>query len=176
MNSFKFNTVTKEIEIKGSESFIESNFYMIENLLAKSLRSIKTKGSKKMTAHKEPVLLVEAVEPQKTEAVKISEVIDTPETKPATQKVTLEVRGEPKVNRPPVRKYFNTFGKLIRSEDTSINRNPVVNVNENMPIGISITSLKEKFGLSDDKIEEVVREAEKHGKVRRDMNGSYVWV
>ena len=36
MPSIKFNQLTKEIEVKGSESFIESNFNKIQDLLVEN--------------------------------------------------------------------------------------------------------------------------------------------
>jgi hypothetical protein len=176
MNSIKFNTATREIEIKGSESFIESNFDMIEDLLIGSLGVKKTKKSRKTKGHMEPILLVEMIEPQVTNVVMIPAVIATSETAQATQRDILEAPQESKIKRPPLRKYFNTLGQLIRSEDTSINENPVGNDIEKIPGVISITSLKENFGLPDQLIEGIIRDAERQGRLRKEMDGSYKWV
>ena len=175
MNSIKFNQATKEMEIKGSESFIESNLDMIEDLLTESLGVIKTKGSTRTKSDEKPVLWLDTVEPQVNEAIKIPDVIKTPEIALVTQRDIPEAPQEPKVKRPPMRKYFSTLGNLIRIVDTSINKNPVVNVIEQKPTEISIASLREKFGLPESKIEGIIRDAERHGKIRRVMNGSYVW-
>jgi hypothetical protein len=148
---------------------------MIEDLLTESHGVIKTKGSAKTKSDEKPVLWVDTVEPQATEAIKIPDVIETPEIALATRQDIFEVQQEPKVKRPPVRKYFDTFGKLIRSEDTSINKNPVVNVIEQKSTEISIASLREKFGLPEPKIGGIIRDAERHGKIKKVMNGSYVW-
>ena len=51
----------------------------------------------------------------------------------------------------------------------------VVEVVEQKPREISIASLREKFGLSESKIGGIIRDAEKFGKIKRVMNGSYVW-
>ncbi len=161
MNSIKFNQATKEIEIKGSGSFIESNLDMIEDQLTESFGLIETKGSTKTKSDVIPVLWVETLEPQATEAIKIPDVIEDPEIALAARRDILEAPQEPKVKRPPMRKYFNALGKLIRSEDTSINKNPVVNTFEQKPTEISIASLKEKFGLSESKIGGIIRDAER---------------
>ncbi len=58
MNSIKFNQATKEIEIKGSGSFIESNLDMIEDQLTESFGLIETKGSTKTKSDVIPVLFV----------------------------------------------------------------------------------------------------------------------
>ncbi len=176
MNSIKFNQTTKEIELNGSESFIQSNFDMIEDLLTESLGIIKTKRSVATKSEEKPMLLVEAIEPQATEAIKIAGVIESPSTTAtATPQDILEVSQEPKVKRPPARKYFNTLGQLIRSDDTSVNKEQAADPVRQISPGISISSLKEKFGLSKQQIDVIIRDAEKQGRARRDLDGSYIW-
>lgn len=174
MNSIKFNQATKEIEIKGSESFIESNFDKIENLLTESHRVIKAKRSVTTKSDEKPILQAETIEPHAIESIKIPGVIEIPVIATATQQDVLEASQEPKVMRPPARKYFNTLGKLIRSEDTSINKEQVSDPIRQISQGISITSLKEKFGLSKQQIEVIIRDAEKQGRIRRDMDGLHI--
>jgi hypothetical protein len=175
MSNIKFNSSTKEIEIKGSESFIESNFYQIQALLIESFGGKKAKVSRQTRADKEPLLSGETREPI-TVALRASEISEAPEELPATKQEIHEVPQAPRVARPPVRKYFNTLGKLIRSEDTSINKSQHVDVLGRIPEELSVASLKEKFGLSEKQIEEIIKDAEKQGRVRKDLDGSYVWV
>ncbi len=171
MNSIKFNQATKEIELNGSESFIQSNFDMIEELLTESLGVIKTKQSEE-----KPILWVETIDPQATEAITIPGVIESLSAiATTTPQDILEVSQEPKVKRPPARKYFNTLGQLIRSEDTSVNKVEAAEPVRQISPGISISSLKEKFGLSKQQIDVIVRDAEKQGRARRDLDGSYIW-
>ncbi|MFZ4441711.1 MAG: hypothetical protein ACOYOS_25170, partial [Syntrophales bacterium] len=142
MNSIKFNQATKEIELNGSESFIQSNFDMIEDLLTESLGIIKTKQTVATKAEEKPILWVETIQPQATEAIKIPDVIASPSTT-ATAKPQdiLEVSQEPKVKRPPARKYFNTLGQLIRSEVTSVSKVEAADPVRQISPGISISSL-----------------------------------
>ena len=176
MNSIKFNQATKEIELNGSESFIQSNFDMIEELLTESLGVIKAKRTVGTKAEEKPVLWVETIEPQATEAIKIAGVIESPSaTATATPQDILEASQEPKVKRPPARKYFNTLGQLIRSEDTSVSKVEAAEPVRQISSGISISSLKEKFGLSKQQIDVIIRDAEKQGRARRDPDGSYIW-
>lgn len=176
MNSIKFNQTTKEIELTGSESFIQSNFDMIEDLLTESFGVVKAKRSAATKSEEKPILWVETIEPQATEAIKIPDVTELPPTiAPATQQDILAASQEPKVKRPPARKYFNTLGQLIRSEDTSINKEQVAEPIRQSSQGISILSLKENFGLSKQQIEVIIRDAEKQGIARRDLDGSYIW-
>ena len=176
MNSIKFNQATKEIELNGSEAFIQFNFDMIEELLTESLGVIKTKQSVTTKAEEKPILWVETIEPQATEAINTPDVIESPSaTAIAMPQDILEVSQEPKVKRPPARKYFNTLGQLIRSEDTSVNKVEAAEPVRQISPGISISSLKEKFGLSEQQIDVIIRDAEKQGRARRDLDGSYIW-
>jgi hypothetical protein len=153
MPSIKFNYLTKEIELKGSESFIESNFDKIQDLLVESF-GVKRKMVSRMTkAKQEPIL-----------AVKVKESQEDAEPKPSF----LELSHELKAKRPPLRKY-------IRKEGIPGHERIVVEIVEKKPAELSLASLKEKFGLSDSKIGGIIRDAEKFGKIKRVMNGSYVW-
>ena len=133
------------------------------------------KVSDKNKINKEILLSDEIQKPQTTKVLRVSEM--SASEKPATAKPGVqEVPEAPKAARPPVRKYFNTLGKYIRSEDTSIDKSQTAGLTERTPAGISIDSLREKFGLSQQQIKGIIRDAEKHGKVRKYVNGSYVWV
>ncbi|MDP1989588.1 MAG: hypothetical protein Q8K00_01090 [Syntrophales bacterium] len=175
MAGITFNQTTKEFEIKGPESFIESNFHKIEDILKESLGTMKKKVSGKTTANREIQLSDEIQKPQTAPIMKASEG-SAPETPAATKPGVQKISEAAKATRPPVRKYFNTLGKPIRSEDTSIGKDQAAGLIGRTPEGISITSLKEKFGLSQHQIEGIIKDAEKHGRVRKYLNGSYVWV
>ena len=60
MSSIKFNHLTREISIKGSESFIESN-YQIQDLLIESFGVKKKMTSRKTKEAQEPVLNVRLI-------------------------------------------------------------------------------------------------------------------
>ena len=144
MAGIKFNTATKEIEIKGPESFIESNINKIMDLLTDSLGIKKKKLSRKTKAVKEPILSVETNESQTLEVIDIPEVVEVPETVLATEPVIPEAPQEPKVKRPPVRIYIRDGAKTIYKSQSADH-------NEQVPEMISLASLKEKFGLSQQK-------------------------
>jgi hypothetical protein len=86
MPGIKFNQLTREIEIKGSESFIESNFDKIQDLLVESF------GVEKKMALKE--------------AKTIQEPIST-----AENPFISECSQEFKAKRPPLRKYIRREGE-----------------------------------------------------------------
>jgi hypothetical protein len=143
MPSIKFNQATREIEMRGSESFIESNFNKIQELLVNSF------GVKKMMMVSETKIIQEPVA-----------VVEMKE---------FQAGLESRVKRPPMRKY-------IRKEGMPGHERIVVEVAEQKPQSeISIASLREKFGLTESKIGGIIRDAEKLGKIRRVMNGSYSW-
>jgi len=174
MSNIKFNSTTREIEITGSESFIESNFHQIQARLTGNLGKKKAKMPRQTGTDKEPLLSGKTGSP----AIKIhgtSDISGSPDALPATEAEIREVPQAPRVARPPVRKYFNTLGKCIRSEDTSIDKSGRVDVLGQTPGELSVASLKEKFGLSDRQVEDIIKDAEKQGRVRKDPDGSYVW-
>jgi hypothetical protein len=167
MPGIKYNLLTKEIEMKGSESFIESNFNKIQDLLVESNGVKKMIVSRKAKTNSEP--FVKMKEPQTGTEIKGPEQSD--EASPisaATGSSTLQFSHELKVKRPPLRKY-------IRKEGMPGNQRIVIEVAEQKPKELSLASLKEKFGLSESKIGGIIRDAEKLGKIKRTMNGSFSW-
>lgn len=164
MPGIKFNARTKELEIKGSESFIESHFHMFEEIMKKT-----------KTGRIDCEIRLEAQTGELLD--KERKASQTPERGSSTP-ARPEIRDNPaasKATRAPVRKYFNTLGKPIRSVETSTQNNlspaPVDRTE-----GISIASLREKFGLSEQQIQGVIKDAEKNGRVRKYLDGSYVLV
>jgi hypothetical protein len=168
MSSIKFNQMTKEIEVTGSESFIESNFDKIQDLLVERFGMKKMLASRKTEETQEPISLVKMKESPDAE-VKRHELSEVSSISPATASATSEISHETKANRPPLRKY-------IRKVGIPGHQRIVVQVVEQKPREISVASLKEKFGLPESKIEGIFRDAEKLGKIRKDMSGSYVWM
>lgn len=139
MPGIKFNQLTGEIEMTGSESYIDANFEKIRDLLIEGM----------------------GVEKQRVS-------METQETHEAVKPAIPEFSQEVKVTRPPLRKYIRKVG-LPGKERI------VVEVAKQKPTDISIESLKEKFGLPASKIGGIIRETEKLGKIRRALDGSYVW-
>jgi hypothetical protein len=169
MPSIKFNLLTKEIEMKGSESFIESNFNKIQDLLVESFGVEKMIVSRKTKTNQEPISFVKMKESQAGTEIKRHELSEASQILPAMKSSIPEFSHESKAKRPPLRKY-------IRKEGMPGHQKIVVEVVEQKPREISIASLKEKFGLSESKIGGIIRDAEKLGKLRRVMNGSYAWI
>ena len=167
MSSIKFNHSTKEIELEGSESFIESNIDKIQDLMMKSFGVKREMVSRMTKVKQESILDVKINESQAGAEIKGHELSEVPQLSPATKSPILEFN-EVRANRPPLRKYIRKVGMPGQERI-------VVEVAEQKPKAISFESMKEKFGLSDSKIGGIIRDAEKFGKIKRVMNGSYVW-
>ena len=168
MSSIKFNYLTREIELNGSESFIESNFDKIQDLLDESF-GVKRKMVSRMTkANKEPISVMKVRESQESAEIKRHQLSEASPILPAAISAVSEI-SHVKANRPPLRKY-------IRKVGTPGHERTVVEVVELKPKEITLASLKEKFGLSGSGVGEIIRDAEKFGKIKRVMNGSYAWI
>jgi hypothetical protein len=168
MSGIKFNQLTREIEVKGSESFIESNFDKIQDLLIESFGVKKMMAARKTKTNQKPISHVKMKESQAGAEIKRHELSEASPILPATKSSIPEISYELKAKRPPLRKY-------IRKEGMPGHQRIAVEVVEQKQGEISIASLKEKFGLSESKIGGIIRDAEKLGKIRRSLNGSYAW-
>ena len=167
MPGIKFNQLTREIELTGSESFIESNFDRIQGLLAECFAVENRLVSMETKTIPEAVMVELPKDTQ--EDIKRDELSELSQMSTAAPRASfLEFSEEVKATRPPLRKYIRKVG--VPGQERT-----VVEVAEQKVPEISIQSLREKFGLPESKIGGIIREAERLGKVRRVMNGSYVW-
>jgi hypothetical protein len=123
---------------------------------------------RKTKTNQKPISLIKKKESQTFADIKRRELSEASPISPVVKFSIPEISHELKANRPPLRKY-------IRKEGIPGHERIVVEVVEQKPSEISIAALKEKFGLSESKIEGIIRDAEKLGKIRRVMNGSYSW-
>jgi len=155
MPSIKFNQLTKETELKGSESFIESNFDKIQVLLVESYgvrKKVRTQGKAKINP--EPMPLEKMKESLTNPGLITHEPPGPPPVYPATTSTVPEIPPVAKAARPPLRKYIRKVGM---PGDQKI----VVEVIEPKEKEISLESLREKFGLSAPKISGITRDADK---------------
>jgi hypothetical protein len=133
----RFNPVTKEIEIEGSEEFVKAYFNKIQKMIS---------GVPSKTVR----------EPQ---AVKITPV------KKAIK--------EPKAAKPlPAKKAKKTAKKKSRARKVT-NIDKVVGLIKGSAEGISTAELKEKTGLAESQIWNIVNRAAKAGKVKKIKRGVY---
>jgi hypothetical protein len=168
MPSIKFNLLTKEIEMKGSESFVESNFNKIQELLVESFGVKEKMESRKIEIIQDATSFVTMKEPQGGAEIERHQLSQASQILPATKSAIPGIAHDLSAKRPPLRKY-------IRKEGLPGHQRIVVEVVEQKPKEISIASLREKFGLSEVKIGGIIRDAEKLGKIKRVMGDSYSW-
>ena len=168
MPGIKYNLITREIEMKGSESFIESNFNKIQDLMIETFGVKKKMTLKKAKENREPISVEEAKEFQTSVEITGHDLSDASQISMATKSASSEDFLKSSVNRPPLRKYIRQVGMPGHQKI-------MVEVVEQKQQEISISSLREKFGLSESKLGGILRDAEKFGKVKKVMDGSYVW-
>jgi hypothetical protein len=155
MSSIKFNYLTKEVELKGSESFIESIFNEIQDLLDDSFGVKEMMVSRKPKANREPMAFKKMKESEPSTEIERQELSEVLKLSPATLSSVSAISHAAEAKRPPTRKY-------IRKEGIPGHQRIVVEIAEQKPKEISIASLKEKFGLSESKIGGIIWDAEKH--------------
>lgn len=169
MSNIKFNQLTNEIELKGSESFVESYYNKIQDLLVESFGVKMIAVPRKAVSNQKSMSIGKMKESQASVSeIKKQEIPEAAQISIAATSSICEAPLAVRVNRPPLRKY-------IRKEGVPGQQRIVVEVVDSRPNEISIASLKEKFGLSESKISGIFRDAEKFGKVKRATDGSYVW-
>ena len=163
MSMIRVNLKTKQIEIEGSESFADDFFGKIQDLLIESQGVKETKVVRKERGVAE-ALMAERDEPEIIGKVKTLEL--TKASQPGMSAANHKM--EPQ--RPPARKY------ILRKAGIASTNDSIVNVTKEDAGRISLVSLKEKSGLTEQQIEAIIKDAEKQGRIRKDMDGSYAWV
>jgi hypothetical protein len=128
----KFNPVTKEMEIEGSESFVKATLDKLQAMLSGS-------PAKKVAVKKEP------------------KAVNVPRRKPA--KKARQLKKAPKATTGPKR------GALSKA---------VLALIHGSPEGIAMAELKEKTGMKDVQIRNVLSSVIKRGKIRTVKRGVYV--
>lgn len=134
----RFNPVTREIEVEGSEAFVKAYFDKLQAIIAES-----------------------SMEP----AAEPKEAIGRPakETEKAAKAPAAHPRK--KAGKTPKRK---TGAKRVTHIDT------VVALIRSSAEGISTAELKQKAGLSESQIWNIVNRAAKEGKIKKIKRGVYI--
>ena len=152
----KFNPVTKEIEVEGSGSFVKTT---LDRLLAMIPGAVKEKVKVKRATK-----AVKAVPKKKTE--KKPKVVKAP-------RVNKEKKA-PKAVKPTIAKKAKKTGKKAPAEKRVTNIDAVVALIQGSAEGISTAELKEKTGLAESQIWNIVNRASKLGKIKKMKRGVYV--
>jgi len=139
----RFNPVTKEIEVEGSESFVKTYFKELQAM-------VLGPAEKAVAAKKEPK--AEKAAPVKKAEKKVKAAKASPAKK---------AKKEPKVGKkePDVKRVTNI--------------DMIVELVQGNEEGISTSELKEKTGLSELQIWSIVNRASKAGKIRKVKRGMY---
>lgn len=146
----RFNPVTKEIEVEGSELFVKTYFGKLQAMLSGPFQ-------KTVTIKKEPKA-VKAVPEKKAE--KKPPLVKAPRVNKA------------KKARPPKKAKKATKKEPGVKRVTNIDM--IVGLIQGSTEGISTAELKEKTGLANSQIWSIVNRAAKEGKIRKAKRGMYV--
>ena len=141
----KFNPVTKEIEIEGSEKFVKTYFNKIQSLLSGTQKAIVKAPIKE--------------KPIKEKA---------PERKPVKERPVKKVRQSKRA--PKVIKEEKFVRKTKRGDMSKA----VLALIQDSPEGIAMTELKKKTGLTDRQIWPIISVAKKRGKIKQVKRGVYI--
>jgi hypothetical protein len=135
----RFNPVTKEIEVEGSETFVKTYFSKLQTMISGT-------PEKKVAIKKEPKVV-------KAAAAK----------KPKALKARPQKRAKKATKKEPKEKRVTNIDKVVGLVQGSTE-------------GISTAELKEKTGLADSQIWNIVTRAAKEGKIKKEKRGLYVAV
>ena len=165
----RFNPVTKEIDVEGSESFVKTTLDKLllmipgaRKAIAKEPKIEKVRPAKR--AIKTPKAKVVKAAPEK-KAEKKPKVVKPPRVK--------KTRKAAKAVKPTIAKKVKRAGKKAPAKKRVTNIGTVVSLIKGAPEGISTTELKGKTGLAERQIWSIVNRAAKEGKIRKVKRGVY---
>jgi hypothetical protein len=169
ISRIKFNPVTKEIEIEGSEKFVKTYFDKIQSMLSdtqeavaaapvkpKPIKATKEKAVKEKAVKEKPVR-------QKRQSKKTPVVAEPIIEQPA--KKTRQSKKPKKVAKQEVPTAKGKRGNMSKAVLTLIS---------DTPEGITTAELEKKTGLKDRQIWAIISNAKKAGKIRQAKRGVYV--
>jgi len=145
----RFNPVTKEIEIEGSEEFVKAYFNKLQNMISGA-----------------PETIVE-----ESKAVKVRPVRKAKKEPKAVK--ARPPKKEPKAAKPGPQKKAEKAAKKASGIRRITNVAAVLKLVQGSAEGISTTEIKEKTGLTERQIWGVVTRADKQGKIRTVKRGIY---
>ena len=145
----RFNPGTKEIEIEGSEEFVKAYFNKLQRMIS---------GAPSETV----------------EEFKAVEVSPAKKAKKGPKAVKANpVKKEPKAAKPNLQKKAKKATKKEPGVKRVTNIDMIVNLIQGSAEGISTAALKEKTGLAESQIWNIVNRASKLGKINKVKRGVY---
>jgi hypothetical protein len=151
----RFNPVTQEIEVEGSESFVKAYFAKLQSMLS---------GSPGKSSVRKEV-------PRRSKAVpkkKVTKIVKTARVSPANKAKKI-----PKTIKPKQVKKVNKASTKSLSGKRLTNIDAVVMLIRENAEGISTAELKEKTGLLENQIWNIINRATKEGRVKKIKRGVY---
>ena len=145
----KFNPVTKEMEIEGSESFVTTTLDKLQAMISGT--SSEAGG--------------------KTKTVKVRRAKKTPKGPKAVK--TAPEEKEPKAAKPVLKKKIKRAAKKKTGRKKVSNIDKVVGLIQGNAEGISTSELTEKTGLAERQIWSIVNRVSKLGKIKKVSRGVY---
>jgi hypothetical protein len=168
MSMIKYNLATKEITIEGPESFMDDSFDVIKESMTTSFRRDKQQGGGTRPRDDRPVIPSKAIKPEITAIPAAKRIRRRRKQQQGTPNPDASQAIAPEI--PPVRKY------ILRKAGAVSKKEPIGDPATEGIGKVSIESLKERLGVTEEQISGILREAEKQGRVRREADGSYIWV
>ena len=160
----KFNPVTKEIEIEGSENFVKTYFDKIQAMLSGTQEAVAAAPviPKPIKAIKEKAIKEKPVR-QKRQSKKTPVAAE-----PVIEQLAKKIRQSKKAQKVAKKEVLKVKGK--RGDMSKA----VLTLILDTPEGISTAELKEKSGLKENQIRAIVNSGKKAGKIRIAKRGVYI--
>lgn len=154
----KFNPVTKEIEIEGSEKFIKTYFDKIQAMLSGAKETVKV-PIKKISAKSIKEKPARKARKSRQASIVTEPIVELPAKKTRKSKKAAKV----------------TKGKVPAKESKrSSKSNAVLALIQESPDGITTAELREKTGFKETQIWAIASHAKKKGKIKQAKRGVYV--
>ncbi len=165
----KFNPVTKEIEIEGSEKFVKAYFDKIQVMHsgtqeAVAAAPVKTKPIKAIKEKAVKVKVIKEKPARKARQSKKTPVV----TEPVIEQLAKKIRQSKKAQKVAKEEVLAVKGKRGNMSKT------VLAIILDNPEGITTAELKEKSGLKETQIRAIVNSGKKAGKIRIAKRGVYI--
>jgi hypothetical protein len=168
MPKITINLGTKEIAIEGPEPFVDDYLGTIKEIMMASFKPHKQQEVSLRRRNERPEIPTKVVTPEITEMPTAKQVRRRRKRYPDTPSPEILQAITPE--SPPVRKY------ILRKAGMETAKEPIANVTQGGAGRVSIEAMKENLGLTEQQVMEILRDAEKEGRVRKAEDGSYVWV
>jgi hypothetical protein len=156
----KFNPVTKEIEVAGSESFVKTYFNKLQELISGS-------PEKTVVVKEKPIKVKAAPKKKEPKTIKVAPV-KADKMKPKAVKA----RPPKKATKSPAKK----ASKVATGTKRGALSMAVLTLIQSSTEGVSMAELKEKTGLEEVQIRNIISSITKQGKIRKVKRGVYAGV